>query len=125
MPRALDVDFVHGLYPARCWDWAFFENAGGSYVPESVIRRLTDYMRETQVQPGAGFEASAGAAARMAEGRRLMAEMIGADVDEVVVGPSTTMNVYVLAHALAETFGPGAEVVVTDLDHEANVGAWR
>ena len=78
MPPTLDLDFVRGLYPARCWDWAFFENAGGSYVPDSVIGRVNAYMSETQVQPGAGFEASAKAAERMAEGQRLMAEMVGA-----------------------------------------------
>ncbi|HIM43551.1 MAG TPA: cysteine desulfurase, partial [Rhodospirillales bacterium] len=59
MPSPLDLDFIRGLYPSRCWDWAFFENAGGSFVPESVVNRVTQYMRETQVQPGAGYEASA------------------------------------------------------------------
>jgi cysteine desulfurase family protein (TIGR01976 family) len=125
MSAALDLDFVRGLYPARCWEWAFFENAGGSYVPESVIQRVTAYMRESQVQPGAGFQASAEAAERMALGQRLMAEMIGADADEIIVGPSTTMNVYVLANALTPLIGPDGEVIVTNLDHEANVGAWR
>ncbi len=125
MAAALDLDFVRGLYPARCWEWAFFENAGGSYVPESVIRHVTDYMRETQVQPGAGYAASAKAAECMAAGQRLMAEMVGAEADEVIIGPSTTMNVYVLANALLPMIGPDGEVVVTNLDHEANVGAWR
>lgn len=125
MAPALDLDFVRGLYPARCWEWAFFENAGGSYVPESVIRRVTAYMRETQVQPGAGFAASAKAAERMALGQRLMAEMVGADADEIIIGPSTTMNVYVLANALLSLIGPEGEIIVTNLDHEANIGAWR
>ena len=125
MPSPLDLDFVRGLYPARCWDWAFFENAGGSYVPECVIGRVSAYMSETQVQPGAGFEASAKAAERMADGQRLMAEMVGADADEVIIGPSTTMNVYVLSRALKESFEPGDEIIVTNLDHEANIGAWR
>jgi len=125
MAEALDLDFVRGLFPARCWEWAFFENAGGSYVPESVIRRVTDYMRQTQVQPGAGFAASAEAAERMALGQRLMAELVGADTDEVIIGPSTTMNVYVLANALMPLIGREGEVIVTNLDHEANIGAWR
>jgi cysteine desulfurase family protein (TIGR01976 family) len=125
MPPALDLDFVRSLYPAKCWDWAFFENAGGSYVPESVVQRIAAYMRENQVQPGAGFAPSALAAERMAEGHRLMAELVNAGEDEVIIGPSTTMNVYVLANALLPLIGPGGEVVVTNLDHEANVGAWR
>ncbi len=120
----MDLDFIRGLYPSRCWDWAFFENAGGSFVPESVVNRVTEYMRETQVQPGAGYEASAKAAERMATGQRLMAEMVGARVEEVIIGPSTTMNVYVLANALSGVLKPGDEIIVTNLDHEANIGAW-
>ncbi|MDA0305347.1 MAG: aminotransferase class V-fold PLP-dependent enzyme [Proteobacteria bacterium] len=124
MPE-LNLDFVRSLYPAKCWDWAFFENAGGSYVPESVITRVTDYMRQTQVQPGASYEASAKAAQRIALGQRLMAELIGADSDEVIIGPSTTTNIFVLSKAFAEFLDPGDEVIVTNLDHEANIGAWR
>ncbi|MCH2326359.1 MAG: aminotransferase class V-fold PLP-dependent enzyme, partial [Rhodospirillales bacterium] len=125
MPSPLDLDFIRGLYPSRCWDWAFFENAGGSFVPESVVNRVTQYMRETQVQPGAGYEASAKAGERMATGQRLMAEMVGARVEEILIGPSTTMNVYVLANAFAGVLKPGNEIIVTNLDHEANIGAWR
>ena len=124
MPSPLDLDFIRGLYPSRCWDWAFFENAGGSFVPESVVNRVTQYMRETQVQPGAGYEASAKAGERIATGQRLMAEMVGARVEEVLIGPSTTMNVYVLANAFAGVLKPGDEIIVTNLDHEANIGAW-
>ncbi len=123
-PPLLDLDFVRGLYPDNCWHWAFFENAGGSYVPESVIEHVTRYMRETQVQPGAAYEASATAAERMATGQRLMAEMVGARADEVIIGPSTTMNVFVLAKAFADMLETGDEVIVTNLDHEANIGAW-
>ena len=121
----LDLDFIRGLYPAECWDKAFFENAGGSFVPECVIGRVSQYMRETQVQPGAAYAASAKAAERMAEGQRLMAEMVGARADEVIIGPSTTMNVFVLSKAFGAILDPGGEIIVTNLDHEANIGAWR
>jgi len=122
---SLDLTFVRGLFPDACWERAFFENAGGSYVPESVVARVTGYMRETQVQPGASYDASAKAAERMAAGQRLMAELVGAAPDEVIIGPSTTMNVYVLARAMAGLLKPGGEIIVTNLDHEANIGAWE
>ncbi len=129
MAAELDIDFVRSRFPAltdeRTGAWAFFENAGGSYVPHSVIDRARAYLTETQVQPGASYEASARAAERMAEGQRLMAAMINAGADEVIIGPSTTANVYVLAQALRPLFRPGDELVVTNLDHEANNGAWR
>jgi len=121
----LDLEFVRGLYPDTCWDWAFFENAGGSYVPNSVIARMTDYMTETQVQPGASYPSSALAAERMATGRRMMAEMINADVDEITTGPSTGMNIYILAQALRPLWAEGDEVIVTELNHETNSGPWR
>jgi len=120
----LDVDFVRDQFPGL-GDWAFCENAGGTMVPNQVIDRVRAYMTETQVQPGGAFPASARAAEKMAESQRLMAAMINADADEIVIGPSTTMNVYVLSHAIRPWLQPGDEVVVTNLDHEANNGAWR
>ncbi len=109
MAAELDIDFVRRRFPAlgdeRTGAWAFFENAGGAYVPHGVIDRVRAYMTETQVQPGAPYEASARAAERMADGQRLMAAMINAEADEVIIGPSTTANVYVLAQALRPLFG--------------------
>ncbi len=123
--RSLNVDFCRSFFPTLNDDWAFLENAGGTYVPTTVIERLTDYMRFNQVQPGAGFEASAEASDRMAAGRACAAALINAEPDEIAIGPSTTANVYVLAHGLRPWFAPGDEVIVTDQDHEANNGAWR
>ncbi|MEE9561246.1 MAG: aminotransferase class V-fold PLP-dependent enzyme, partial [Acidiferrobacterales bacterium] len=123
-PITLDVEFVRHHFPGLN-DWAFFENAGGTFVPRSVIDRILRYMTETQVQPGGDYTASIDAAERIAESQRLMAEMINAAPEEIVIGPSSTMNVYVLSHALRPWFKPGDELVVTNLDHETNIGAWR
>jgi len=120
-----DVEFARSQFPSGLWDWSFFENAGGSYVPTSVINRLTAYMSETQVQPAALYPASALAAERMADGHRLMAEMIGAAPDEVTVSASTSINVYVLSHALRPLWQEGDEVIVAVQNHEANSGSWR
>jgi cysteine desulfurase family protein (TIGR01976 family) len=125
MRRDFDVAFARRHFPPLRNGWAFFENAGGTYVPQSVIDRTDSYMRECQVQPAWTFAPSADAAARIAEGKRTMASVINADPDEVYVGPSTTMNVYLLAQAIRHWFKPGDELIVTEQDHEANVGAWR
>lgn len=122
---AFDTAYARTFFPALNDRWAMLENAGGTLVPATVLDRLNAYMRETQVQPGARFDASAQAAERMAEGQRRMAEMMNAATDEVMVGPSTTMNAYLLAHALRPGFADGDEIIVTNLDHEANNGAWR
>lgn len=121
----LDLDFVRAQFPDTCWDWAFFENAGGAFVPNSVIKRMTTYMSECQVQPGAPFPISAKAQERIELGHHLMAELIGAELDEVVVTASTSINVYVLAQALRPLWSAGDEIIVTNLNHEANSGAWR
>lgn len=122
--QGLDVEFVRRQFPGLD-EWALFENAGGTLVPRTVIDRAVAYLSETQVQPGAAFPASAKAAERIAESHRLLAEMINASPEEIVVGASSTMNMYVLSHALESWFEPGDELIVTNLDHEANNGAWR
>ncbi|MFQ5994857.1 MAG: aminotransferase class V-fold PLP-dependent enzyme [Acidiferrobacterales bacterium] len=120
----LDVDFVRHQFP-DFGDWAFFENAGGTFVPHIVIDRVRTYMTETQVQPGAAYKASALAAERIARSQQVMAEFINATSDEIIIGPSSTMNVYVLSRALQSWFKSGDELIVTNLDHETNIGAWR
>jgi cysteine desulfurase family protein (TIGR01976 family) len=82
-------------------------------------------MTHTQVQPNEGYDASVAATDRINEGRSVLAALINAGEDEIVIGPSTTSNVYVLSHALRSLLQPGDEVIVTNQDHEANNGAWR
>lgn len=123
--KPLDLDFVRSFFPALNDGWAFMENAGGSLVPQTVIDRTRDYMTECQVQPGTGSAIAREAARRMAEGHRTVAAMIGAEPEEVVIGPSTTRNVITLAAGIRSWFKPGDEIVVTNLDHEANNGHWR
>jgi hypothetical protein len=122
---SLDLDFVRRQFPPLANGWIMLENAGGSYVPQSVIDRVIRYMSEVQIQPSWDFGPSADAAERIATGRRLMAEMINAEPEEVSIGPSTTLNVYLLMQLIRHWFKPGDEVVVTNQDHEANIGAWR
>lgn len=122
---SLDVAFARGHFPQLANGWAFLENAGGSYVPASVIARTARYMAEVQVQPNYGFAASREATARMAAGKAVVANFLNAEPGEVVLGPSTTLNIYVLAQALRPSLEAGDEIIVTNQDHEANSGAWR
>ena len=121
----LDTAFCRRHFPALDGEWVFMENAGGTLVPDQVISRLNQFTSRHQVQPGEGYEASAIGAERIADGRASLAQLINADVGEIVIGPSTTSNVYVLSHALRPLLQPGDEIVVTNQDHEANNGAWR
>ncbi len=126
---ALDVDFARSHFPAfreaDLQGWAHFENAGGSYACAPVIDRLTRYYRATKVQPYAFSAPSIAAGEAMDRGREGLAQWLNVDTDELHLGPSTTQNVYVLAQALRAHGKEGDEIIVTNLDHEANVGAFR
>ncbi|MDA9632556.1 aminotransferase class V-fold PLP-dependent enzyme, partial [Pelagibacteraceae bacterium] len=125
----LDLDFVRAQFPAfkdpLCKDWSFFENAGGSYVPKQVIDRLNNFMISTKVQPYAEYPMSKIAGDNMDEAINLFAEMINANNKEIIIGGSTSVNLYVLSNALKYSIKPGDEVIVTNQDHEANISPWR
>ena len=126
---SLDVDYVKAQFPAfsdpLSSKWSFFENAGGSYVPINVIKHLNNFMTSTKVQPYAEFDISKIAGNNMDKATELFAEMINARKDEIIIGASTTMNMYVLSNAMKHFIKPGDEIIVTNQDHEANIGAWR
>ena len=105
---SLDVNYVKAQFPAfndpLSAKWSFFENAGGSYVPNNVIERLNHFMTSTKVQPYAEFDTSAIAGDNMDQATNLFAEMINAQNDEIIIGASTTMNMYVLSNAIKSSF---------------------
>ena len=124
-PAKLDLSFVRAQFPALQGDWAFLDNAGGSQALGRVIDRIGDYLRTTNVQLGASYAVSERASARMQDAQRRMATFVNAGrPEEVVMGPTSTLQVQLLARAMAHQFSPGDEVVVSRADHESNIGAW-
>ena len=126
---SLDLNYIRNQFPAfkdsLSSKWTFFENAGGSYVPHNVINQLNKFMTSTKVQPYAEFETSKIAGDNMDMATSLFADIINAKKDEIIIGSSTTMNMYVLSNAMKNLLEPGDEIIVTNQDHEANIGAWR
>jgi cysteine desulfurase family protein (TIGR01976 family) len=126
---SLDLEFVRSQFPAfsepSLAGFAHFENAGGSYASVQTIGWLDRYYRQTKVQPYYAFAPSARAGEQMDAARVRMASWLNVGADEVHFGPSTSQNTYVLAQALRRRLKAGDEIVVTNQDHEANVGAWR
>jgi cysteine desulfurase family protein (TIGR01976 family) len=121
-----DIDFVRAQFPALSGAWTFFDNAGGSQTLKQVAERIHDYLMTSDVQLGATYDVSRLAGERVKEGARFAAQMMNAeDENEVILGPSTTVLLNNLASSLGETFQPGDEVIVTNCDHEANIGGWR
>ncbi len=125
----LDIDYVRSQFPAFndpfTKDWSFFENAGGSYVPKSVIDKLTEFMVTTKVQPYAEYSMSKKAGENMDKATKLFAQMINAKENEILIGGSTSINLYVLSNALKTFISQGDEIIVTNQDHEANISPWR
>jgi len=125
----LDLAFVRSQFPAfsepSLQGFAHFENAGGSYACGQVVEQLHRYYLETKVQPYYGFEPSRRAGLLMDQARARMAAWLNVAADEVHFGPSTSQNTYVIAQALRQHLKPGDEIIVTNQDHEANIGVWR
>ena len=125
----LDIDYVRSQFPAfkdpLSKDWSFFENAGGSYVPKNVIDKLTEFMTATKVQPYAEYPMSKIAGDNMDKATELFTKMINAKNNEILIGGSTSINLYVLSNALKKFINKGDEIIVTNQDHEANISPWR
>lgn len=121
----LNLSLIRSYFPALAGDWIYMDNAGGSQTVKFVGERLQDYLYNTNVQLGASYDISQKAGERVLEARKVWAEMINAeDHREVVFGPSTTQLLQNLSKSMVQLFKPGDEVIVTDCDHEANIGPW-
>ena len=122
----LDLDHVRRQFPALADGFAYLDNAGGSLVLGRVADRVRDYLLTTSVQTGASYPQSRRAVERLAEARARVALLVNAArPEEIVLGPSTTVLFQWLAKAMEGRLAPGDEVVVTEFDHESNIGPWR
>ena len=122
---SFDVDFVRAQFPGLQSPWALFDNAGGSVPARAVIDRTTHYMQHRAVQLGASYGLSQSAEADVRAGEAAAALLLGASTRETIVSHSTTMGFGTLAAGIGPTLSAGDEVVVTNLDHAANIGCWR
>ncbi len=121
----LDLDFIRNQFPALEGEWTFFDNAGGSQTARQVGDRIQDYLYSTNVQLGASYSISQQAGERVMEAQTVMANLINApEPAEVILGSSTTQLLQNLSKSLVQTFKQGDEVIVTNCDHEANIGPW-
>jgi cysteine desulfurase family protein (TIGR01976 family) len=122
----LDLAYVRSQFPALQDGFAYFDNAGGSLVLANVADRVRDYLLTTSVQTGASYPQSQRAVERLREARARIALMLNASrPEEIVLGPSTTVLCQWLSRAMEGQLQPGDEIVVTNFDHESNIGPWR
>jgi cysteine desulfurase family protein (TIGR01976 family) len=121
----LDLTAIRGEFPALAQDFVFLDNAGGSQVLSRVADRVRDYLLTSSVQLGASYTHSQTAGAKVLEARQSVARLINAvHDDEVVMGGATTALMFQLIQAILPQVRPGDEIILTNTDHEANIGAW-
>lgn len=124
--KKLNINLVRAHFPALKSEWTYFDNAGGTQVAQQVGKRIQDYLFTSNVQLGASYEISQESGKKVDEGQELWAKAINANNSaEVVFGSSTTALLQNLSRSLVQTFEVGDEVIITNCDHEANIGPWK
>ena len=124
-----DVEKVRSGFPALQEAYngrraIFFDNPGGTQVHESVVAAMVDYLTRRNSNTHGLFETSVRTDAVIEAAHRAVADLLGCDADEVVFGNNMTSLTFHVSRSLARELGPGDEVVVTRLDHDANVMPW-
>ena len=124
-PADYDVRRIRDLYPALADGWAYLDGAAGTQVPRAVIDAEAAAYAAGIGNVGGAFAASRRSEVLTAGARAAVADLVGATSPQgVVLGPSSTALTYRAAQALSRTWRPGDEIVLTRLDHEANVRPW-
>ncbi|HEV2777918.1 MAG TPA: cysteine desulfurase-like protein [Actinophytocola sp.] len=121
---AFDVARIRGLFPALGDGWIHLDAPAGMQVPEQVATAVSTALRAPVSGPGGVFPASQRAEAIVDAARRAVADLVGADPAGIVLGPNAAVLLQRLAEALGGNWLIGDEVVVSRLDHQANIAPW-
>ena len=119
-----DVNRVRSSYPALRDGHAYLDGAAGTQVPDAVIDAIADAYRAGIGNVGGAFPASDRSGSIVAQCREALADLTGGTAGGVILGPNMTTLTYRLAETLSRDWQPGDEVVVSRLDHDANVRPW-
>jgi cysteine desulfurase family protein (TIGR01976 family) len=126
---ALDLHTVRARFPSLAqtvngYPAAFLDGPGGTQVPQRVIDAITEYLRRDNANTGGAYATSRHTDAMIAGARAAMADFLHCGADEVVFGPNMTSLTFAISRAIGRDLGPGDEILVTRLDHDANVSPW-
>jgi cysteine desulfurase family protein (TIGR01976 family) len=121
---------IRARFPAlgrrqRGYPVAYFDGPGGTQVPYEVVEAISDYLYHHNANTHWRYPASEETDAMIASAREALADFLGAQASEVAFGANMTTLTFHLARALGRGWGSGDEVVITELDHHANVAPWR
>jgi cysteine desulfurase family protein (TIGR01976 family) len=119
-----DSKSLRASYPALADGHAYLDGAAGTQVPGVVIEAIADAYRSGIGNVGGAFPASERSGSMVAQCRQAIADLAGGTADGVILGPNMTTLTYRLAETLSRDWQPGDEIVVSRLDHDANVRPW-
>jgi cysteine desulfurase family protein (TIGR01976 family) len=122
----LDIDTVRACFPSvRSQDAIFFDNPGGTQIVQASLDRMNLYLLGCNANHGGAFRTSIESDRLLADAHVALADFLNArSPDEIVFGPNMTTLTFMLSRSLARTLKPGDEIVVTHLDHDANIAPW-
>src|SRR5512142_1045679 len=121
---AIDVDAVRARFSALRGPTALFDAPGGTQVPDSVIDAISRYLRESNANLGGAFGSSRRSDALLAQARLTAAAFLRCEPGEAFFGQNMTTLNFMLTRTLGRTLRAGDEILVTRLDHDANVSPW-
>jgi cysteine desulfurase family protein (TIGR01976 family) len=130
LTRTISTDEIRSHFPAlhrlhNGLEVAYFDGPGGTQVPRAVVEAMSDYLYNHNANAHWAFPTSNETDALVAESRQTLADFLNASPDEIVFGQNMTSLTLHLARALGRNFKTGDEIIVTELDHHANVDTWR
>ena len=121
----LNIDHIRQQFPALNRKAIYFDNPGGTQIAKPVLERMSDYLVNSNANHAGAFATSHQSDAIIAETRQVVVDFINANrAEEIVFGANMTSLTFKFSRALARTWEPGDSIVVTRLDHDANVTPW-
>src|ERR1700692_2854160 len=132
--RPLDIAWVRSQFPALAqtvtgpsakYPAVFLDGPGGTQVPQRVIDAIVDYLSRNNANTGGAYQTSRNTDRMIAETRSAMADFLNCDGDEIIFGANMTTLTFAMSRALGRDLGPGDEIVLTLLDHDANFSPWK
>ncbi len=128
-PAALDLTYIRSQFPSLSQTVnghpaVFLDGPGGTQVPQRVIDAISNYLRRDNANTCGAYATSRHTDAMLAEARSAMADFLHCAADEIVFGPNMTTLTFAMSRAIGRDLGPGDEILVTRLDHDANVSPW-
>ena len=128
--NALDLTWVRSQFPSLAQSVngqpaVFLDGPGGTQVPQRVIDAISDYLKFDNANTAGAYATSRRSDTMIAGARSAMADFLNCGPDEIVFGPNMTSLTFAISRSIGRALGPGDEIVLTHLDHDANISPWR